>query len=58
MAKRAVKENVKVEALTSGQRGSRGTSKDKKNPDRCSPKRKAFSLSKTERSITYRKNKS
>ena len=55
MAKRAVKENVK--ALTSGQRGSSGTSKDKKNPDRCSPKRKAFSLSKTERSITYRKNK-
>ncbi len=55
MAKRAVKENVK--ALTSGQRGSRGTSKDKKNPDRCLPKRKALSLTKTERAATARKKK-
>ena len=31
-------------------KGPCGTSKDKKNPDRCLPKRKALSLSKAESS--------
>ena len=34
-----------------------GTSKDKKNPDRCLPKRKALSLTKAERASTARKKK-
>ena len=38
-------------------KGPCGTSKDKKNPDRCLPKRKALSLSKTERAATARKKK-
>jgi len=38
-------------------KGPCGTSKDKKNPDRCLPKRKALSLTKTERSATARKKK-
>jgi hypothetical protein len=39
-------------------KGPCGTSKDKKNPDRCLPKRKALSLSKSERASTARKKKS
>ena len=38
-------------------KGPCGTSKDKKNPDRCLPKRKALSLTKTERAATARKKK-
>ena len=38
-------------------KGKCGTSKDKKNPDRCLPKRKALSLSKSERAATARKKK-
>ena len=39
-------------------KGACGTSKDKKRPDRCLPKRKALSLSKSERAATARKKKS
>ena len=39
-------------------KGACGTSKDKKNPDRCLPMSKAKSLSKTERSSTAKKKKS
>jgi len=39
-------------------KGPCGTSKDKKNPDRCLPKRKALSLTKSERASTARKKKS
>ena len=38
-------------------KGPCGTSKDKKNPDRCLPKRKALSLTKTQRASTARKKK-
>ena len=38
-------------------KGPCGTSKDKKNPDRCLPKRKALSLTKAERAATARKKK-
>ena len=38
-------------------KGPCGTSKDKKNPDRCLPKRKALSLTKSERATTARKKK-
>jgi len=38
--------------------GECGTSKNKKNPDRCLPMNKAKSLSKTERATTARKKKS
>jgi hypothetical protein len=38
-------------------KGKCGTSKDKKNPDRCLPRAKAQSLSKSERSKTARKKK-
>ncbi len=38
-------------------KGPCGTSKDKKNPDRCLPKRKALSLTKAERATTARKKK-
>ena len=38
-------------------KGPCGTSKDRKNPDRCLPKRKALSLTKTERAATARKKK-
>jgi hypothetical protein len=38
-------------------KGPCGTSKDKKNPDRCLPKRKALSLSKSERAATAQKKK-
>ena len=38
-------------------KGPCGTSKNKKNPDRCLPKRKALSLTKTERAATARKKK-
>lgn len=37
--------------------GKCGTSKDKKNPDRCLPRSKAESLSKSERKATARKKK-
>ena len=39
-------------------KGPCGTSKDKKNPDRCLPMSKAKSLSKSERSSTAKKKKS
>ena len=38
-------------------KGKCGTSKDKKNPDRCLPKSKAQSLSKSQRASTARKKK-
>lgn len=38
-------------------KGPCGTSKDKRNPDRCLPRRKAQSLSKEERASTARKKK-
>jgi hypothetical protein len=38
-------------------KGPCGTSKDKKNPDRCLPKAKAQSLSQAERATTARKKK-
>jgi len=38
-------------------KGKCGTSKDKKNPDRCLPKSKAKSLSKSERAATAKKKK-
>ena len=38
-------------------KGPCGTSKDKKNPDRCLPKSKAQSLSKSERASTAKKKK-
>ena len=38
-------------------KGPCGTSNDKKNPDRCLPKRKALSLTKAERASTARKKK-
>ncbi|MAI17088.1 MAG: hypothetical protein CMH04_00330 [Marinovum sp.] len=38
-------------------KGACGTSKDKKNPDRCLPASKARSLSKSERASTARKKK-
>ena len=38
-------------------KGPCGTSKDKKNPDRCLPAAKARSLSKSERASTARKKK-
>ena len=37
--------------------GKCGTSKDKKNPDRCLPRAKASSLSKSQRASTARKKK-
>ena len=38
-------------------KGPCGTSKDKKNPDRCLPRSKAQSLSQSERATTARKKK-
>lgn len=38
-------------------KGPCGTSKDKRNPDRCLPRSKANSLSKSERASTARKKK-
>ena len=38
-------------------KGACGTSKDKKNPDRCLPRAKANSLSKRQRAATARKKK-
>lgn len=47
-----------VRITTSGNiAGPCGTSKNKKNPDRCLPKAKAQSLSKSERAATARKKK-
>jgi hypothetical protein len=37
--------------------GACGTSKDKKNPDRCLPLKKAKSMSKSERAATAKKKK-
>ncbi len=37
--------------------GECGTSKDKKNPDRCLPMKKAKSMSKSERAATAKKKK-
>ena len=37
--------------------GKCGTSKNKRNPDRCLPRKKAESLSKAERAATARKKK-
>ena len=37
--------------------GPCGTSKNKKNPDRCMPRKKAHSMSKAERAATARKKK-
>ena len=39
-------------------KGECGTSKDKKNPDRCLPRSKANSLSKSQRATTAKKKKS
>ena len=39
-------------------KGQCGTSKNKKNPDRCLPLKKAKSMSKSERAATARKKKS
>jgi len=39
-------------------KGACGTSKDKKNPDRCLPLAKAKSMTKSERATTARKKKS
>ena len=38
-------------------KGECGTSKDKKNPDRCLPLKKAKSMSKSERAATAKKKK-
>ena len=38
-------------------KGECGTSKDKKNPDRCLPLKKARSMSKSERAATAKKKK-
>ena len=38
-------------------KGKCGTSKDKKNPDRCLPRSKANSLSQSQRATTARKKK-
>ena len=38
-------------------KGKCGTSKDKKNPDRCLPRSKAQSLSKSQRAATAKKKK-
>jgi len=38
-------------------KGACGTSKNKKNPDRCLPYKKAMSMSKAERAKTARKKK-
>tara|TARA_R100000353_G_scaffold111058_1_gene79649 strand:- start:4046 stop:4294 length:249 start_codon:yes stop_codon:yes gene_type:complete len=38
-------------------KGECGTSKDKKNPDRCLPYKKAMSMTKAERAATARKKK-
>ena len=38
-------------------KGKCGTSKDKKNPDRCLPYKKAISMSKAERAKTAKKKK-
>jgi hypothetical protein len=38
-------------------KGACGTSKNKKNPDRCLPRKKAMSMTKAERARTARKKK-
>ena len=57
----ALKDWVKQDWVRIGSDGSIkgkcGTSKDKKNPDRCLPRAKANSLSKKERAATARKKK-
>ena len=55
--KKWVKQNW-VRIGTDGKiKGPCGTSKNKKNPDRCLPKAKAQSLSQSERATTARKKK-
>jgi hypothetical protein len=55
--KKWVKQNW-VRIGTDGEiKGKCGTSKDKKNPDRCLPMAKAKSLSKEERASTARKKR-
>lgn len=57
----ALKDWVKQDWVRIGSDGSIkgkcGTSKDKKNPDRCLPRSKASSLSKKQRAATARKKK-
>ena len=57
----ALKDWVKQDWVRIGSDGSIkgkcGTSKDKSNPDRCLPRAKANSLSKSERATTARKKK-
>ena len=57
----ALKEWVKQDWVRNGTdgkiKGKCGTSKNKKNPDRCLPKAKAQSLSKAQRAATARKKK-
>ena len=57
----ALKDWVKQDWVRIGSDGSIkgkcGTSKDKKNPDRCLPRSKASSLSKKQRASTARKKK-
>jgi len=38
-------------------KGACGTSKNKKNPDRCLPRKKAMSMSKSERAATAKRKK-
>lgn len=52
-----LKENWVRIGIDGSIKGPCGTSKDKKNPDRCLPKRKALSLTKAERAATARKKK-
>ena len=52
-----LKENWVRIGIDGSIKGPCGTSKDKKRPDRCLPKRKALSLTKAERAATARKKK-
>ena len=57
----ALKDWVKQDWVRSGTdgkiKGKCGTSKDKKNPDRCLPRSKANSLSQKQRAATAKKKK-
>ena len=55
--KQWLKENWVRIGIDGSIKGPCGTSKDKKNPDRCLPLAKARSLSKAERAKTARKKK-
>lgn len=52
-----LKENWVRIGIDGSIKGPCGTSKNKKRPDRCLPKRKALSLTKAERAATARKKK-